>query len=311
MICRAFAIVFSLPVMLSCLPASADGEFRVLVFSKTVGFRHGSIDDGIALVQSLGTANGFAVDTTEDAADFNSANLSQYAVVIWLSTTGDVLDDAQQAAFEAYIQNGGGWVGVHAATDCEYGWPWYGGLIGGNAWFQSHPSIQTATLNVEDATHESTVELPASFSIQDEWYNFQNNPRPSVNVLVTIDESSYDAGADAMGDDHPISWYHEYDGGRAWYTALGHRDQTFADSRFQSHLLGGIQWAAGVCRCPGDANNDARRDGLDVGAFLYCLFAADLDCRCADADANGALDLGDVAAIVDALLGEAGSACPA
>ena len=237
----ALVAAWLVPAVLAASSASALD--RVLVFSRTVGFRHGSISNGIALVQALGAANGFSVDTTEDASDFNATVLAQYDVVVWLSTTGDVLDDAQQAAFEAYIQAGGGYVGVHAASDCEYGWPWYGGLIGGDAWFANHPAIQDATLEVADATHVSTAHLPSAYTFRDEWYNFQNDPTPSVNVLVTIDETTYSGGT--MGPGHPISWNHEYDGGRAWYTAMGHRSQTFDDADFQAHLLGGIQWAAG------------------------------------------------------------------
>jgi type 1 glutamine amidotransferase len=230
---------------LAASPASTQEEPRILVFTKTSGFRHASITDGIALVEALGAANGFAVDATEDAGQFTDQNLSGYRAVVWLNTTGDVLNAAQQAAFENYIQAGGGYVGVHSATDTEYGWPWYGQLIGGDAWFQSHPAIQTALLAVEDGAHISTQHYPASLSLTDEWYNFQNNPRPAVSVLISVDESSYDPGANAMGSDHPISWYHEFDGGRSWYTAMGHGSGTFDDEGFQQHLWGGILWVAG------------------------------------------------------------------
>ncbi len=310
--CKSLSILIACPFLLTCAPTFAgNGPFNVLVFSKTSGFRHSSISDGITLIQSLGAANNFSVVTTEDANDFTLANLSQYAVVVWLSTTGDVLNDTQQAAFEAYIQQGGGWVGIHAATDCEYDWPWYGQLIGNDAWFQSHPSIQNATLIVDDATHISTTGLPASFTFNDEWYNFRANPRPVVNVLLTIDESSYNPGANAMGADHPMSWYHEFDGGRAWYTALGHRSETFADARFQSHVLGGILWAANaVCECPADMNGDSNRNALDIGAFVSCLLDVGPDCDCADADSNGSVDLTDVTAFVGVLLEPTGAACP-
>ena len=239
------SLVLGLGLLAALAPTAMGGEdFRVLVFTRTEGFRHSSIADGIALVQSLGAAHDFGVDTTEDPADFTTENLEPYAAVIWLSTTGDVLDAPEQEAFEDYIRAGGGYVGVHASADTEYGWPWYGQLLGGNAWFLSHPSIQTATLDVEENTHVSTEHYPPSFSFRDEWYNFQNNPRPSVSVLLTIDETSYNPGSGAMGDDHPISWYHEFDGGRSWYTAMGHRTETFEDPDFQLHLLGGILWAA-------------------------------------------------------------------
>ena len=219
---------------------------NVLVFTRTLGYRHDAIGAGVEAIRVLGTANGFAVEQTEDPARFTDESLAAFDVIVFLSTTSDVLDGTQQAAFERYIRAGGGWVGVHAAADTEYDWAWYGQLLGGGAFFKSHPEIQTVTLNVEDAAHASTAHLPPSFQVQDEWYNFQTNPRPSVSVLLTLDESSYAPGPDAMGADHPIAWFHEFDGGRAFYTALGHRTELYTDPKFTQHLLGGLRWAAGV-----------------------------------------------------------------
>ncbi|NEB06804.1 ThuA domain-containing protein, partial [Streptomyces sp. SID13726] len=145
--------------------------FDVLVFSKTGGFRHGSIPAGIATIQQLGAENNFEVTATEDAGAFTDDNLAQYEAVVWLSTTGDVLNDDQQAAFERYIQNGGGYAGIHAASDTEYDWPWYGGLVG--AYFSAHPQNQTATVKVEDHVHESTAHLPSRWERFDEWYDFR------------------------------------------------------------------------------------------------------------------------------------------
>jgi cytochrome c len=224
--------------------AAAPRRFRVLVFSKTAGFRHDSIPDGIALVRSLGAANGFRVDATEDAAVFTPQGLRAYQAVVFLNTTGEVLSSAQKAAFRTYVRQGGGWVGVHSAADTEHAWPFYGQLLGKGAWFVSHPAIQTATLLREDAGHPSTRHYPASFPFTDEWYNFKADPRGAVDVLLSLDESSYDPGGDAMGD-HPIAWCHAIGQGRAWYTALGHRSETYADPAFARHLLGGILWAAG------------------------------------------------------------------
>ena len=238
---RQAALLGVLAVALGATPAFAQ-DFSVLVFSKTSAFRHDSIPDGIAMIQTLGAANDFAVDTTEDAADFNAANLAQYAAVVWLNTSGDVLNSTQQSAFQTYVESGGAWVGIHSATDTEYGWPWYGDLIGGDAWFDSHPADQTGTMEIEDQLHESTEHWPSSVSRFEEWYNFQSNPRSSVNVLVTVDESSYSGGN--MGDDHPIAWNHEVGSGRAWYTALGHHPSTYDDEDFREHVLGGIFWAA-------------------------------------------------------------------
>jgi glucose/arabinose dehydrogenase/type 1 glutamine amidotransferase len=223
--------------------------FKALVFSKTAGFRHTSIANGIAAIQKLGNENGFEVFATENAAEFTDEQLAQYQVVIFLSTTGDVLNNTQQAAFERYIQAGGGFVGIHAAADTEYGWPWYGGLVG--AYFQSHPAIQQATIIVADRAHPATKSLPARWSRTDEWYDFQANPRGKVHVLATLDEKTYAGGLD--GFDHPIAWCHEYDGGRAWYTALGHTEASYSDPLFLQHLLGGILTSAGVVAADGGA----------------------------------------------------------
>ena len=224
-----------------CQPASSQ-DFRVLVFSKTAGFRHDSIPRGVELIRTLGASHGFGVDHTEDGSRFTRRALARYRVVVFLNTTGDVLGRRQQAAFEAYVRRGGGWVGVHAAADTEYGWPFYGQLLGG-AWFLGHPAIQGATLEVDGTPHPSTRHLPAAFSFTDEWYNFQHNPRCCARILLTIDESSYDPGAGAMGD-HPVAWYRFVAKGRAWYTNPGHRVETYEDPSFVAHLLGGIRWAA-------------------------------------------------------------------
>ncbi|MGC4852757.1 ThuA domain-containing protein [Micromonospora sp. DT4] len=225
-------------------PAAAADSYSVLVFSKTAAFRHDSIPTGIAAIQQLGATNGFTVDTTEDGATFSDANLAKYKAVIWLSTTGDVLNADQQAAFERYVKAGGGYVGVHAASDTEYSWAWYGDLVG--AYFANHPQNQQATVKVEDHAHPSTAELPDRWSRFDEWYNFQTNPRPDVHVLASLDEKSYTPGAGAMGADHPTAWCQDFDGGRSWYTGGGHTRESYAEPEFLKHLLGGIQTAAGV-----------------------------------------------------------------
>ncbi|MBI3852950.1 MAG: ThuA domain-containing protein [Verrucomicrobia bacterium] len=217
--------------------------YKVLVFSKTAGFRHDSITNGIAAIQTLGATNNFSVDASEDSTVFTGANLAQFKAVVFLSTTGDILDANQQAAFERYIEAGGGFVGIHAAADTEYGWPWYGGLV--SAYFASHPAgTPVATIKVADQIHPSTTSLPKRWVRTDEWYNFQTNPRGTVHVLATVDETTYSGGT--MGFDHPIAWCHEYDGGRAWYTAGGHTPESFSEPLFLAHIVGGIEFAAGV-----------------------------------------------------------------
>src|SRR5216683_6665126 len=226
----------------SAAAESTQPRFAVLVFSKTSAFRHDSIPDGIAAIQTLGAENGFAVDSTEDAARFTDAELARYKVVVFLCTTGDILDTDQKAAFERYIRSGGGFVGIHSASDTEYQWAWYGRLVG--AYFASHPQIQLAAIRIEDPGHPSTIGLPATWQRTDEWYNFRSNPRSAVHVLATLDESTYSGGK--MGTDHPIAWCHAIDGGRSWYTAMGHTIESYAEPLFRLHLLGGIESAAGV-----------------------------------------------------------------
>ncbi|MDQ7904483.1 ThuA domain-containing protein [Phytohabitans sp. ZYX-F-186] len=232
------------PAQAAPVEQAAADPFSILVFSKTAGFRHDSIPAGIAAIQQLGADNGFTVDATEDAGAFTDANLDRYAAVVWLSTTGDVLDADQQAAFERYIRGGGGYAGIHAASDTEYSWAWYGDLVG--AYFASHPANQTATIKVEDPAHPSTAHLPAKWTRFDEWYNFQTNPRADVHVLASLDERTYTPGAGAMGADHPTAWCHDFDGGRAWYTGSGHTIESYSEPDFLAHLLGGIQTAAGA-----------------------------------------------------------------
>ncbi len=219
---------------------SPEAAFSVLVFSKTAGYRHDSIPSGIAAIQALGEQNDFRVDASEDAAIFNDKDLAQYRVVIFLSTTGDILDPGQQAAFEKFIRRGGGFVGIHSASDTEYDWPWYGGLVG--AYFRRHPVIQPATLKVVDPSHRSTRHLPIEWKRTDEWYDFRDDLDPDIVVLIRIDESTYKGGR--MGAVHPMAWHHAYDGGRAWYTAIGHTIESYKEPLFLEHLLGGITWAA-------------------------------------------------------------------
>ena len=198
--------------------AQTAPRFAVLVLSKTTGFRHDSIPEGIAAIKALGADHGFSVDSTEDTARFTDVELARYKVVVFLSTTGNIFADDQKVAFERYIRSGGGFVGIHSASDTEYQWAWYGRRIG--AYFASHPEIQPAMIRIEDPLHPSTESLPAAWERTDEWYNFRDNPRGTVHILATVDESSYSGGK--MGADHPIAWCQVIDGGRSWYTAMGH-----------------------------------------------------------------------------------------
>ncbi|GAB3202236.1 hypothetical protein GCM10027293_27340 [Pontibacter aydingkolensis] len=223
-------------------PAEEADEtaLRLLVFSKTNGYRHESIPDGVVAIQKLGQEHQVLVTATEDAAYFMADSLKEFKAVVFLSTTRDVLNPVQQTAFEKYIQAGGGFVGIHAATDTEYDWPWYNKLVG--AYFESHPQVQQATIEVLDKTHPATTHLPEKWERTDEWYNFRDI-NPKIKVLAMLDEKSYQGGKN--GDQHPIAWYHEYDGGRAFYTGLGHTTQSYSEPLFLQHIWGGIWYAMG------------------------------------------------------------------
>lgn len=215
-------------------------EIKLLVFSKTAGFRHQSIETGIEALKKLGEQNNFQIEATEDASVFKEEYLKDFNAVIFLNTTGDILEQEQQKQMERFIQAGGGFVGIHAAADTEYDWPWYGKLVGG--YFESHPKIQEATLHIVDKKHPATRHLSAEWQKVDEWYNYKNI-NPKNKVLIKLDESTYEGGTN--GDNHPMAWYKEYDGGRAFYTGMGHTDESYADPLYMKHVLGGIKYAIG------------------------------------------------------------------
>ncbi len=218
---------------------------NVLVFTKTAGFRHGSVDHGSDVLIELGHGEDGGPDRwhavrTEDSAEFTPGNLSEYDAVVFLNTTMDVLDDRQQAALEEWLQAGGGWFGIHAAADTEYDWPFYGDALLGGAWFRTHPHIQEATVVVEDTLHPSMAGLPKRWVRTDEWYDYRGNPRGKMHILATLDESTYSPRA-AMGD-HPIAWSAPVGDGVALYTGGGHTDETFDEPLFQRHMIQSMQF---------------------------------------------------------------------
>ena len=228
---------------LVCLAGAASGDFTVLAFDKTAGFRHSAqINAGKIALARLAAANGFEVSFTDDESDLDAASLASVDVVLFLFTSGDILSPAREADFEQFILAGGGFVGIHSATDTEYDWAFYGELVG--AYFSNHPAIQDATLHVVDDTHPSTSHLAPSFSHNEEWYNFESNPAQNLelDILLEVDESTYSGGQ--HGASHPVAWTRTMGAGRSWYTALGHTffsDADWQTSFFDQHVLGGIQ----------------------------------------------------------------------
>lgn len=218
----------------------------MLVFTRTEGFRHASIPAAVAAVRAIGRSRGFTVTRTERPGAFTDASLRRFRAVVFLMTTGNVLDAPQEAALQRYVEGGGGFVGVHAAANTENGWAFYGRLLG--ARFRGHPPVQRATVVVADTAHPATRGLPRRMRRTDEWYAFRAQPLPGSHVLLTVDERTYRPGVFAMGRNHPIAWTRRIGAGRSFYTALGHSGGTYGSRTFRRHLGGGIAWAAGAAR---------------------------------------------------------------
>jgi uncharacterized protein len=244
---------FSRVLLLSLLggllaPAAFAQQFSIAVFSKTGGWHHESINEAVDGIRALGTLHHFDVFWTEDSKRlFNDQELAKHAAVMFVNTTGEVLNEEQQAVFERYIRQGRGFVGVHSAADTEYQWPWYTKMLG--HMFRRHPAIQTAMINVENRDFPGMERFAPRFLFTEEWYEFDASRSPSLRYLLSVDESTYQPSADRIKEAktvplHPLSWYHSYDGGRAFYTALGHLPATYSDAQFMHHLYGGIYWAA-------------------------------------------------------------------
>jgi type 1 glutamine amidotransferase len=238
------SIVACLTLLVAPLVAAAtESPPRVLVFSRTLGYRHDSITNGIAAIRNLGVEHHFTVEATEDAGAFTATNLIRYQAVVLLSVTGDVWDSAEQTALKEYIEGGGGVAAIHGAIfgplACEEKWAWYGELF--CCAFTNHCAVQSAMVELADSTHPSTAGLPAHWRRTDEWYNFTGTPRGCARILATVDESTYQGGT--MGQDHPIAWCRRVGKGRLWYTAMGHTGSSYAEPLFLRHLYGGIQYA--------------------------------------------------------------------
>ena len=231
-------------ILLLCLFLSSTAVMamskpkEILIFSYTKKYRHQSIETGIAALTKIAEEKGYAISATEKPEDINDKNLKRFKAIVFLNPTGsNVFNEAQKAAFQKFINKGGGFVGIHAATDFCYEWEWYGKLVG--AYFTSHPKVQQADLHIKDNSHPSTKGLPEIWKHTDEWYNFKDF-NPNVKVLITADEKSYQGGK--MPDFHPVSWYHDYDGGRVFYTALGHTKECYTDDLFLKHISGGLDY---------------------------------------------------------------------
>ena len=238
-----YLVLTILFLSLSVICPAQEYKTKVLIFSATKGFRHKSIPEGVKALQRLAVENKITADASEDPGVFTAENLKKYKGIIFLSTSGSFLNDDQKIEFQSYIRDGGGFMGIHAATTSFYEWEWYNKMIG--AWFMNHPRIQPATLMVKDRTHLATRHLNDVWIHTDEWYNFKSI-NTDISVLITVDERSYTGGQN--GDFHPVSWCHKFEGGRVFYTALGHAAETYSDKIFLEHLEGGLKWILRIKR---------------------------------------------------------------
>lgn len=221
----------------------AQKNINVAVFSKTAGFRHESIETGIAHFKKWAKTSNWDIVFSEETSFFSDENLAFTDVLVFLNTTGDILDESSKKAIKKYINKGGGFVGIHSASDTEYNWPWYYQMIG--AQFKSHPKIQQATLHVNHTSkHPSIKHFNTTFKVVDEWYNFNAPVLSHVNVLMSLDEKSYEGGT--MNNKHPIAWYHFYDGGRVFYTGMGHTNDIFDNPLYEKHIIEAVNWASGI-----------------------------------------------------------------
>jgi len=237
-------------IMTSCTSENSTSNAvvpNVLIFTKTRSFRHECIEPGVKAIQAYFSNHGITSFQSEDSLLFTPEKLKVFDAIMFFQTTGNVLDSTEQDAFMNYIRSGKGFVGVHSAADTEYDWPWFGDLLG--ARFADHPDIQTGALIRIDSANGSaklttgiaTAHLPERWTRTDEWYNFKQAPT-NVHVELMADEATYTGGK--MGANHPMAWYHNFEGGRAYYTALGHTVESYQDTLFLEHLEKAVRWAA-------------------------------------------------------------------
>jgi uncharacterized protein len=229
--------------------AAQQKQFKALLVTTTRGWHHESLHNGVLAIKELGVKNYFDVVLFEDPKGFTDKFLEQFKVVILLNTTADIFDSAQQKVMERFIQAGKGFVGIHSASDTEYDWDWYNKLVG--RMFYIHPVIQTARLNIIDEKFPGLQGFANNKLWTDEWYEFGPEKISGLNYILAVDESTYEPKVQwgekkgtGMGKLHPVAWYHNYDGGRSFYTALGHLPSIYNDPAFLNHLYAGIFWAA-------------------------------------------------------------------
>jgi type 1 glutamine amidotransferase len=243
---RLLLILFGAVTMTASAAAVSTRDTpRILIFSHTTGYRHASIEPAVAALRAMADRNGMVAVASEDPAVFSSEGLEEVDAIVLVSNSSrkddsatDYFTEPQRAAFQAFVHRGGGVVAIHAAADSHYSWPWYGRMIG--ARFERHPpGTPSGTIRVVDPRHAATARIPATVTRVDEWYYFEDF-NPETQLLVTLDPASIDQ---QDVNPNPVSWAHEFEGGRIFYTAMGHTPESYAEENFLRHLEGGLHWA--------------------------------------------------------------------
>ena len=242
---KVWILILIMMATVSCNDSATDKKLEILVFSKTNGYRHESISSGISMLREKANLENWNVTFTEDSTHFTDEKLMKYDVVVFLNPSGNGLNEDQQGAFERFIRTGKGFVGIHSSADFEYDWEFYGQLNG--AHFKVHPATQKGRVMIENTDHPAMEPFKGMeyYEVTDEWYTFIENPRSRVNVLMTLDESSikeYD-NEDWKMVDHPLVWWHEYEGSRAFYSGFGHPHEAYRDPVLVEHYTKAINWA--------------------------------------------------------------------
>ena len=240
--------VLALILVLAFSPAAAWAAPKVLLFSHTTGYRHASIEPGVAAIRDLAEREGFTLVASEDPAVFEGDGLDGFAAIILLNTTTDRKDPASEwlvglrrTGLQTFVRGGGGVVGIHATADSHAHWPWYRRMIGGR--FARHPEgTPTADLHRTDADHPAARVLPESFRRTDEYYLFEDFD-PTITLLATFYPASI---GEAAVNPKPVAWAHRFEGGRVFYTAMGHTPESYSEPLFLAHLAAGLRWAAGL-----------------------------------------------------------------
>lgn len=236
-------------ILVSVLSActAAESQKHILIYTRNgEGYVHENIGASVAALEKICTEEGYATEVSEVPGVFTPENLERFDAIIFTNTNNEGFDtDGQREAFQEYIRKGGGFMAIHSASGSEREWPWYWALVGGK--FLRHPAYQEFDVLVTDTTHLSTSHLPRRWRVSDECY-FSNQLNPDIHVLLSVDlttiedEGKLEYPGETFGQQFPLCWCHTFDGGREWYTALGHDSAFYSDPLFVEHLRGGLLW---------------------------------------------------------------------